>query len=117
MRPESFGAGDLFMEGVCVVAAPENVNALTRNSMANWGGNRLAYAGGGPVSDRFQTSVRPVSCRMHSPCHSVSSPMHSPCHHVMSDLHSGVMSDAQCHFECTVLTEIHESNLKVVRCW
>ena len=73
-------------------------------------------------SDTFQTSVRPVSCRMHSPCHSVSSPMHSPCHHVMSDaqscrMHRSVMSDAQCHFGCTVLTEIHDSGPKVVQCW
>ena len=27
------------------------------------------------------------------------------------------MSDAQCHFGCTILTEIQENSLKVVRCW
>ena len=55
-----------------------------------WGGNRLAYWERGLVSDRCQTSVMSQS---------LFSPMQSPCHHVMSD--------AQCHFGCTVLTEIH----------
>ena len=90
-----------------------------------WGGNRLAYphrTGFRPVSDRCQTSVRPVSCRMRSPCHSVSSSIQSPCHHVMSDLRSHVgctevSCRMHCHFGCTALIEIHESNLKVVRCW
>ena len=72
----------------------------------------LYRTGFGPVSDRFQTSVMSDTQSM-SQC---------PCHHVMSDaqscrMHRSVMSDAQCHVGCTALTEIHESNLKVVRCW
>ena len=81
------------------------------------GGNMLAYphqTGFRPVSDQFQTGFRPVPCRMHSPCHSVISVAQSmlSCH-----VRCTVMSDAQCHVGCTALTEIHESSLKVVRCW
>ena len=119
----------------------------TYGGMATWNrllvyrdGNGLAYphrTGFRPVSDRLQTGVRPVSqltvrpvsdqCQvpyLRSPCHSVSSPIHRV-HVIMSCQICGVMSDAQkchvgsaeCHFGCTVLTEIQESNLKVVRCW
>ena len=91
-----------------------------------------------PVSDRFQTGFRPVSNRFQTsappPCTvHVTVPLlphaQSKCHTCrMSDLRSQHVGSAEnqkchvgsaeCHFGCTgVLTEIHASSLKVVRCW
>ena len=72
-----------------------------------------------PVSDRCQTSVKYRICTVHVIVpllpHAQSTP---PVRSAEScRMHRSVMSDAQCPFGCTVLTEIQESNLKVVRCW
>ena len=86
-------------------------------------GSDTFRTGFGPVSDRFQTSVRPVpdQCLLphaQSRSHVTVSPPPSTVHVIMSCQICGVMSDAQCHFGCTgALTEIHESSLKVVQCW
>ena len=115
------GARAELAAGGATVAAEEAEQP--RPPRVDWGGNRLAYphrTGSRPVSDQC-----PVGCTVHA--QSMSQSMHSPpcrlCH--MSDLRSHVGSaecpvgSAECHFiGCTgVLTEIHESSLKVVRCW
>ena len=58
--------------------------------------------------------------RCHSPCHSVSSPMPSPCrlcHMSGAQSHVGFAEKchvgfAECHFGCTVLTEIQDSCIR-----
>ena len=95
-------------------------------------------AGGTGFRQRFQVGVRPVSDQCQTsvkyriygdPCHSVSI-VRGRNHVILCPVRSAescrmhshvgctVMSDAQkCHFGyALVLTEIHESNLKVVRC-
>ena len=93
-------------------------------TVVDWDGNGLAYPRIGYVSDRFQTSFRPVSDRCQTSVmpdaqsmsqwllrHTQSMSLRCT---VMSRMQKSVLSDAQCHFGCTVLTEIHGSGLKVV---
>ena len=81
----------------------------------SWDGNGVGLLGTGTgfrtVSYTVHVTVSPVSCAQ-SKCHTCHVRFAESCR-----IHRSVMPDgAQCPlFGCTVLTEIHESSLKVVR--
>ena len=81
--------------------------AVTRKKGTSSGGGTLGRERAGlscigPVSDRFQTSVRPVSDRFQTSFRPVPCRMHSPCHSVMSVAQSML----SCHVRCTVSCRI-----------